>query len=347
VGCADTSEKEHKDWRDIETRTLKRLWVRVKHPVHGRERLSALEAKEEAEYVAARTAELAASARLDLLKNQSASLQQQVAELSAAADANARAAAALQALYARAFDGPTPAFPQEDAAEMAYQGAVREYEAVQGASWAEGEALRLLAEADRLLASAIKTTRGVSGRWTRRARCTADPRRRTSRRSTRTAGPPTSTSSSAPSSLERSATLTRRASSSSRPVSCSQVCRGSRPWRCRRGECARRRASCLQRAGGRGLQIPAHRPLKLGSANRSNMIADVFFDTTWSELAFQGRIDAADTELQNARKSLGVILEQVQRQVGSSSPAAQAAQQRLEHARAALFEVRRNIMNGL
>jgi hypothetical protein len=77
------------------------------------------------------------------------------------------------------------------------------------------------------------------------------------------------------------------------------------------------------------------------------MIADVFFDTTWSELAFQGRIDAADTELQNARKSLGVILEQVQRQVGSSSPAAQAAQQRLEHARAALFEVRRNIMNGL
>lgn len=77
------------------------------------------------------------------------------------------------------------------------------------------------------------------------------------------------------------------------------------------------------------------------------MIADIFFDTTWSELAFQGRIDAADTELVNAQKSLQGIIAQVRAQIGASSPAAQAAFQRLEYARQALIDVRRNIMNSL
>ncbi|BEI82884.1 hypothetical protein CcaverHIS002_0307520 [Cutaneotrichosporon cavernicola] len=291
------TEREHKDWRDIETRTLKRLWVRVKHPIHGRERLTDLEAKEEAEYVAARTAELSAAARLDLLKSQSTALQQQVGQLSSVADSNARAAAALQALYSVAFDGPTPQFPQEDAVEGAYTAAVREYETAQGARWAEGEALRLLKEADQLLGSAIKTTRGAGD----------------------------------------FATI----NSYGGPANFDILERSELAGAQRDADQAR---LLVQQAG---QVLPGMPGIQAVELPKGNMVADVFFDTTWSELAFQGRIDAADTHLQNARKSLGVIIEQVQRQVGSSSPAAQAALQRLEQTRAALFEVRRNIMNSL
>ncbi|BEI90673.1 uncharacterized protein CcaverHIS019_0307430 [Cutaneotrichosporon cavernicola] len=265
------TEREHKDWRDIETRTLKRLWVRVKHPIHGRERLTDLEAKEEAEYVAARTAELSAAARLDLLKSQSTALQQQVGQLSSVADSNARAAAALQALYSVAFDGPTPQFPQEDAVEGAYTAA--------------------------LLGSAIKTTRGAGD----------------------------------------FATI----NSYGGPANFDILERSELAGAQRDADQAR---LLVQQAG---QVLPGMPGIQAVELPKGNMVADVFFDTTWSELAFQGRIDAADTHLQNARKSLGVIIEQVQRQVGSSSPAAQAALQRLEQTRAALFEVRRNIMNSL
>ncbi|BEJ13910.1 hypothetical protein CspHIS471_0310840 [Cutaneotrichosporon sp. HIS471] len=231
------TEREHKDWRDIETRTLKRLWQKR------------------------------------------------------------RQTAAMQALYSRAFDGPTPQFPQEDAAEAAYTAAGGEYEIAQGARWAEGEALRLLKEADQLLGSAIKATRGAGD----------------------------------------FATI----NSYGGPANFDILERSELAGAQRDADQAR---LLVQQAG---QVLPGMPGIQAVELPKGNMVADVFFDTTWSELAFQGRIDAADTQLQNARKSLGVIIEQVQRQVGSSSPAAQAALQRLEQARAALFEVRRSIMNNL
>ncbi|GMK53813.1 hypothetical protein CspeluHIS016_0103990 [Cutaneotrichosporon spelunceum] len=289
--------KELEDWRDIETRTLKRLWVRVKHPVHGRERLTALEAREEAEYVAARTEQLAATARLSLLKDQATVLGDQMGQLEHAAEANAHAAAAMQALYTRVFDGPSPAFPHEDAAEAVFADAVRAYEAAQGASWAEGEALRLLGEADRRLASAIKTTREATDFATINAY--GGPQNFDILERSELAG--------AQRDADQARLLVQQAS---------QVLPGM--------------------PGIQAVDLP-----------KGNIIADVFFDSSWSELAFRTRIDAADTQLLNTRKSLGAIIEQVQRQVGTSSPAAQAALQRLEHARANLFELRRNIMNSL
>lgn len=90
-------------------------------------------------------------------------LSQQIGTLQAVAADHARAAEQLEGLYRRAFDGPTRAYPEEDRVEAAYRMAEEEYARAQRGSVAEKEALQRLEMAERLLASAIKTTRGVSG----------------------------------------------------------------------------------------------------------------------------------------------------------------------------------------
>lgn len=74
------------------------------------------------------------------------------------------------------------------------------------------------------------------------------------------------------------------------------------------------------------------------------MISDVFFDTTWSELAFRQRVDDADTELRNAQKQLHTLIGQVQAQSSVGSPRVQQAARALEQSRAALENIRRDIM---
>lgn len=125
-------QAEHKDWDDIKNRALKRLWVKVKHPVHGRQRLTALEEQEEREYIAAYSAEQTAQARLSALEVQVAQLSQKVSEAGRAAQQHEALRQQLAGLYHRVFDGPTPAFPEEDVKEQAYNTAIAQYNQVSG-----------------------------------------------------------------------------------------------------------------------------------------------------------------------------------------------------------------------
>lgn len=84
--------------------------------------------------------------------------------------------------------------------------------------------------------------------------------------------------------------------------------------------------------------------LNEAALTRSNMIADFFFDTTWSELAFRQRADDADTQLRKAQDGLRAVIAQVQAQSSAQGPRVQQAAQNLEQARAALENIRRDIM---
>jgi len=124
------SKDELKDWNDIKGRTLKRLWVKIKHPLHGRQRLTQLEEKEEKEYLAAFTTEKTAQARLEAAEAQISDLSKQVADVSRAAAQHDAVRAQLSQLYSSVFDGPTPAFPLEDIKEQAYNTALQQYNLV-------------------------------------------------------------------------------------------------------------------------------------------------------------------------------------------------------------------------
>lgn len=154
------SAKELGDWKALEQRTLRRLWVRIKHPVHGREALDAREQKEEAEYVAALTAEQTAAARTSVLEGQVRELAARVDELHGPVDAYKRARRELAALYARVFDGPTPGFPEEDALEGAFRAALDAYDAAQGATVNEQRATTCLQQADQHLQKAVQIVAG-------------------------------------------------------------------------------------------------------------------------------------------------------------------------------------------
>lgn len=286
--------KEFKDWKAIENRTLKRLWVKIKHPVHGRERLTELEAKEEAEYVAALTAEQTAAARTAVLEDQVRRLTEQVNELRGAVDSYERTKTELDALYRRVFDGPTPAFPEEDRLEANYRAALDEYNASQGNTVNEQRAIAYLTEADAHLQQAIKIVGSSTDYATMNSYGGIDD---------------------------------------VAMVEHSELAKAQRE-----ADQARLLVEQAQQL------LPGLPGLKDVQMPKGNMISDVFFDSTWSELAFRQRVDDADTELRNAQKQLHGLVGQVQAQSSAQSPRVQQAAQNLEQARGALENIRRNIM---
>lgn len=124
------SKKEFKDWKDIQQRTHKRIWTRVSHPSSAKERLSAMEEKEEREYVEALSKEQGSKNRIAELETQVAELSQQVVDLTPFAKEHEKLEKQLAQLYRRVFEGPTPGYPQEDAAERAYKEAEERFDQV-------------------------------------------------------------------------------------------------------------------------------------------------------------------------------------------------------------------------
>lgn len=104
--------------------------MRIKHPFHARERLTALQEQEEKEYIAALTAQRTADARIHALQAQIARISNDLAQLQIAADTHAAKQQQLAELYHRVFDGPSPSFPREDELERAYNVALGQYHQV-------------------------------------------------------------------------------------------------------------------------------------------------------------------------------------------------------------------------
>ncbi len=130
VCVADVSKKEFKDWKDIQSRTHKRVWTRIAHPNSHKERLGAREEKEERECVDALAKEQGSKARIEALETQVAELAQQVTDLEPYAREHDKLSRQLEQLYHRVFDGPTPGYPEEDAAERAYTNAGEHFNSV-------------------------------------------------------------------------------------------------------------------------------------------------------------------------------------------------------------------------
>ncbi|CAK9781279.1 hypothetical protein CC85DRAFT_286082 [Cutaneotrichosporon oleaginosum] len=151
-----STKKEFKDWKDIQQRTHKRVWTRLKHPSSHREILSAREEKEEREYVDALAKEQASKARIETLEVQVTELAQQVKDLEPYAREHANLTRQLAQLYARVFDGPTPGYPEEDAAERAFQEAARRFDGLQGEIANEKRAQELLRGALQRMAMAVR-----------------------------------------------------------------------------------------------------------------------------------------------------------------------------------------------
>lgn len=124
------SKKEFKEWRDIEERAHKRLWVKITNPKTHKEKLAGMEDKEEREYIEALGREQACKSHIETLTSQLDELEIQVKDLEPYAAEHAHLRKQLEDLYARVFDGPTPAFPEEDEAEDAYKAALMEYNEV-------------------------------------------------------------------------------------------------------------------------------------------------------------------------------------------------------------------------
>ncbi|GMK55575.1 hypothetical protein CspeluHIS016_0206310 [Cutaneotrichosporon spelunceum] len=139
-----STKKEFKDWQDIQQRTYKRVWTKIKHPNSHKERLTTLESKEEKEYVDALAKEQGSKARIELLETQIADLSTQVKNLEPYATEHKRLTRQLAQLYAHVFDGPTPEYPEEDAAEERYRDAVERFDKLQGEITNEKRAQELL-----------------------------------------------------------------------------------------------------------------------------------------------------------------------------------------------------------
>lgn len=127
---AHSSKKEFRDWKDIQDRATKRLWVKIKHPSSNKEILSAMEAKEEKEYLEAFGKEQNSKARIAALQTQRADLTKQVDDLQPLVVLHDGLRKQLEALYQRVFDGPTPQFPEEDGAEWRCKEALQRFNEV-------------------------------------------------------------------------------------------------------------------------------------------------------------------------------------------------------------------------
>ncbi|BEI92860.1 uncharacterized protein CcaverHIS019_0504880 [Cutaneotrichosporon cavernicola] len=142
-----STKKAFKDWRDTQQRTHKRVWTKIIHPNSHKERLTALENKEEREYVDALAKEQGTKARIEELETQVLDLSTQVSDLKPFVTKHTHLTSQLEQLYSRVFDGPTPDYPEEDEAEKTYQEAIERFDSLQGKITNETRAQELLGTA--------------------------------------------------------------------------------------------------------------------------------------------------------------------------------------------------------
>ncbi|EJD05295.1 uncharacterized protein FOMMEDRAFT_154528 [Fomitiporia mediterranea MF3/22] len=120
---------EHKDLDKLQRSSTKRFFTRIKHG--GKEGLERKLAKEEREYIEAAQNEHNENMALSELKAAAEDARTKKAELESKVSLRKEMLRKLNELYESAFDGPSPDFPEEDAAEDELHEAEVNFEHVQ------------------------------------------------------------------------------------------------------------------------------------------------------------------------------------------------------------------------
>ncbi|KAL1407974.1 hypothetical protein Q8F55_004771 [Vanrija albida] len=289
-----STKKEFKDWRDIEERTHKRLWVKIKNPKSHKEKLAGMEDKEEREYVEALAKEQECKSRIETLTSQAAELETQVKDIEPYAAEHAHLRKQLEDLYALVFDGPTPAFPTEDHAEEGFKAALADYNELQGAIANEGRALQLLKNAEQSMNRAVKSASDAESysQWDMMGGGTMTDM------------------------MERSALADAQRAAVQAKLMVSQA---------------------------RALQ-PSLGDIPLLNVPQGNMWSDVVFDNFFTDYAFHQKIQAAGRQLHQVRQGVVGMVAQSNAHRDGLLSLVPAKAGKLESAREALEDVRRDIM---
>ena len=141
-------QSKHEMYRDSH---VKRLAYKM---TGNKEKFQAKAEKEEREYHEALQARVQAEKKLEMLKDTLKEAQASKSEYEKAAVRNKKAQADLDSLYNSIFDGPTPEFPEEDAAEVSVQQARQIYQDISGKLNTESQVVQLLSHADKRMSLA-------------------------------------------------------------------------------------------------------------------------------------------------------------------------------------------------
>ncbi|KAI1779829.1 hypothetical protein F4818DRAFT_154740 [Hypoxylon cercidicola] len=141
--------KEHKKYRDS---VMKRFAYRVSGKT---DKFEARAEKEEQEYFAVLQEERQAKEQEENLRNLRSKALEVQSDLEAEVNRHAEAQQQLDGLYNSIFQGPTPAFPDEDCSERNAEDALQAYHLSRVAMEVELQVIRLLTEAKERLYSAL------------------------------------------------------------------------------------------------------------------------------------------------------------------------------------------------
>jgi hypothetical protein len=136
-------QSEHEMYRDSR---IKRLAYKVSGQ---KEKFEAKAEKEEREYHDALQGRVQAEKKLETLKGTLKEVQASKIGYEQAVARHNKAQLELDALYSSIFDGPTPEFPEEDAAEVPVRQAQRIYQEIAGKLNIESQVVQLLSDADK------------------------------------------------------------------------------------------------------------------------------------------------------------------------------------------------------
>lgn len=152
-------QSEHEMYRDSRVR-------RLAYKMSGQKgKFEAKAEKEEREYHDALQGRVQAEKKLETLKDTLKEVQASKIEYDKAAIRHDKAQLELDALYNSIFDGPTPEFPEEDAAEVTVRQAQQVYQDISSKLNVESQVLKLLSDADKkmiLCRRAISEALGAS-----------------------------------------------------------------------------------------------------------------------------------------------------------------------------------------
>ncbi len=143
-------QKEHSKYRDS---TMKRLSYKL---AGKRQDFEEKQKKEEQEYLSAVQEHFEESKCLESLKTQLREAKESQQELQAAQLKHKSAQEALERLYNNLFQGPTPAFPEEDQAENAVRPAQSAYQTAQQKLTAKTQVLNILGIALKVMTQVIR-----------------------------------------------------------------------------------------------------------------------------------------------------------------------------------------------
>jgi hypothetical protein len=135
-------QSKHEIYRDSH---VKRLAYRM---TGNKEKFQAKAEKEEREYHEALQARVQAEKKFEMLKDTLKEAQASKSEYEKVAARHKKAQADLDSLYNSIFDGPTPEFPEEDAAEASVQQARQIYQDISAKLNIESQVVQLLSHAD-------------------------------------------------------------------------------------------------------------------------------------------------------------------------------------------------------